>query len=373
MIWLSAAGLLVLSLMTGCTDVWNGNTARDLSERQQPVLRQKEISPSFLAKETIMPLKISREEFNTVSGWYDVETILYYTASNEVYTYNIYTGENEIFHKSDQPVVAIQPNPDRSLFYIHKAVSVTESAVEVLDAKGKSIYRWEGKASELDIVWNPYAPYTLMLTAFHQDWSYTMEYINVDTGKSKPVEIEVPFIRWLDEKRAAYLQWDQETDSFEAPLYAFDVDTATSTNLQNQAVGFFTFENRLVMIDIQGDGVSTYRFYDNRGTELLHSEIVPVLETYSEHFWVPEFSYYREHDTFVYFRPARSGDLFQYHDGFILTSLSLKTGESEELVKLEDNFPLRHSPDGKHILFGYQLENIIQLDSMNILSIVREP
>ncbi len=373
MIWLSTVGLLVLLLLAGCANLMEGETPRYLSERHKPVFPQKEISPSFLAKEQIIPLTISREEFNTVSGWYDNETILYITASNEIDMYNIFTGENKIFYKSELPIVNLQPNPDQSLYYVHKAVSGTESAVDVLDKEGKPIYRWEGTASELDIVWNPYASDTLMLTAFHQDWSYTMEYINVKTGKSKPVEIVVPFIQWLDEKTAGYLQWSQESDAYEAPLYALNVETETSKNLGIDAVGFFTFADRLAAINLEEDGSSTYRFYDNKADKLIHSETVPVLETYSEHFWVPEFSYDPQQDSFLYFKPVKSGDLFQYHEGYNLVSLSLQTGESKELVKLEDNFPLCHSPDGQFLLFGYQLENMIQLDTMNILSLVKEP
>src|SRR5699024_6263111 len=88
---------------------------------------------------------------------------------------------------------------------------------------------------------------------------------------------------------------------------------------------------------------------------------MPILNTYSDEWWLPFHAFSEQDQTFYYLRPKYSSDYISYTDGFELVSFHLQTGEEEVLTVLDQEQPFALSPDYRYVLVGYSYEYIFDL------------
>lgn len=115
---------------------------------------------------------------------------------------------------------------------------------------------------------------------------------------------------------------------------------------------------------------SNYRFYDSMTRSNISKLQVPILNTYSEQWWIPNHTFDYQTTTFYYMKPDNSGDLYHYNDGYSLMAFDLLTETERKILNFDQDLPLRLSPNGRWLLVGYQLEKVIDLESHDIHSLL---
>lgn len=371
--------LLILTglslFFSGCKPISDTYEAENNPSRTQPIKESKELSTDFLTDQKIKPLEIRSGRFNTVLGWYDEQTIFYLSQSGEqntIHTYEIYSGDDQVFFDSEYPIIDMYANASQTLFAVRVAENYNNGSLLFVDRDGEQVYKWEGESTDLEVFWNPYTEEEVIVTAFKPDWDYEQFRIDVKRGKVDKLELPNPFVQWKDNSTLLYLDWNQEEMAITAPLYEVDLRTNEKVKLQEDIAGVFAFRNHILSITNPASDYALFTFYESESHQKINEWKVPILDSESEYFWVPNYSFDEKKHHFYYFRPENPDRLYDYRGAYELTAVSVETGESEKILTLSDNFPIECSPNGEYCLTGYQLENIVLLKSKEIVPLIKQ-
>lgn len=343
------------------------SSKRDVSKSPVPVTFSGENSK-------IHSLDMSGEAFNTVGEWYDNENILYINdkfEGSDIFRYDIYQSEKELFYSTDSPVITMKANEDHSLFLIHTSNASNEAEIIIVDEDGKENFKWQVDAYDLYYNWNPYNKDQIFLTAFLEDWSYETYLLDVGEETVKNYDILQPFIQWISNNEISYLKWDQNEPSFFAPLFSYSLENKNESLLFENIISYSTFINLLVTVELDKDKDSygVYHFFDTKTNQLLHEYKLPLLTDYSK--WnIPYEDYAVEQRLFYTFRPYTTGSFDTYSQKYEFVSFNMKNGEEKSLIQKVDSKPIKISPNGYLCLYGYQFENIINLHTNDIIPLI---
>lgn len=331
------------------------------------------VSRTFFNISGLKPLSISKSEFFTNSGWYDESNFLFITRKNGLSSlkkYNIYTGEHETIFINEQPITSVYPNNDQTLFAIQVVNLQNESLIYIINKLGDVEYTWQGSNSELQITWNPNNSNQIYIAAFLSNWDFELYYVDVTEKSAESIDVENPFIQWIDSSKIGYLKWNQNHPSHFAPLYMYDLETETEKIWQDKVSGFMTFTNLIITVTSGSNSFnkSTFGFYNSTTKQKITELEIPIISTFSEHIWIPNHDFFIDKQLFYFFKPL--GDIVDEHQGFQLKRFSLVKGTEELVYEFDSELPFKLSPNGKWVLIGRQLEQIIDLESKSIHQIV---
>lgn len=321
-------------------------------------------------------LQIVEGEFSKVVGWLNDETIVYITNTNQnssVYTYHLLSGKQEQIFESKLPIISAIISPSRDNILLQASSGLTEGSLTVIDQKGTKLVEKSITSTELNFVWNPYDEKLLLVTAFNEQWEYTVSLLNTETKKLTETKfINQPFVNWSGKDEVVYLDWDLDNPSFFAPLVKQKINSAKEVTVDLENVfQIYAYGNCLLTISIDekttDQAVYTFLSEDNKP---ITSFSIPHLTRFSD--WlVPEHEFNQARNEFYTLRPKSSGAADTYTEGFQLVRYQLNRNKEEELLfdGLE-NKPISVSPDGEFCLYGHQLENIMILDTKELVSLV---
>lgn len=367
--------LFFIAILSGCSIGGGVNEGKDFSLRHLLLKEKQEIEPSFFNEQVIKSISMKQEDFNTVLDWYDQETVLYLKNSAGLYSvrkYHLFSGKDELFYETNEPIIDVKANRSHQLFSIHIASNAQQAKVDFVGRTGESKYTWQVESSELELTWSPYEDTTLLATAFFEDWEYQVYQLNVSKQTVSDLQVPNPFVQWKDASTIYYLDWGQDSMALSAPLYQYEIKSGKNKKIQDNVNQFFAFRNIYVVILQDDSEKSRYLFYDSNTDELINEVDVPVLRSESEFFWVPNHVYYEQRGAFSYFSPKHSDELYRYTDGFQLKTYNIFTGKTETLINLAENVRLKSSPNGQYLLIGNQLENIMDLKTNQLIRLVEQ-
>ncbi|MCM3712905.1 hypothetical protein M3202_02340 [Alkalihalobacillus oceani] len=354
--------LMMLLMMSACT---SGQLESHPSpERLTELPEKRDVPNSFFTGSPVVPL--SETEITEVTGWYREDAVFYLQEDGEhssVHTYNLLTGESADFFQRDGWVVNIAPNVDYTLFAVQLVTPEHEAEVVILDAAGEPQMTIEGLGDDYSVFWNPYVQNRMLAVAFLPDWEYAGYLVDVGTNEVKPVELEQPYVQWLSETEVAYLLWDELEPNYQAPLYIANLEDGKKKLWRENVISFMSFPGRLslmVTVDSVYDLYSKYSFFRER--ELAQQIEMPILNTYSEQWWIPFYSYDAAGEIFYYARPKYSGDFLSYTDGFELIAYDVGTNAENKLAELESHEPMQIAPDGNYLLLGSRYESVFDIE-----------
>ncbi|KAB2338512.1 hypothetical protein F7731_02830 [Cytobacillus depressus] len=346
----------------------------------QPIIKYNKaiqkagIPPSFTTNNVQAPIPIQKGPFNSVNGWLNNETIIYMEnveLGSNVYTYNLFSGESRLIFESEFPISSVLPSPSRSQLLIQSSPNSYEGMISILDANGHEILTKRISASEFAYEWNPYNEGKILISAFTENWDYTMYLLNLEGNKLEIIENKEPFAFWLNEEEITYLNWNEKDLSLFAPLVKKSIKKQNEKQILHDVYYIKAIKNVLMTITVNSErsNEAVYTFFSNQ-LEKLSSMSVPHLTRYSD--WLVPYLDFDEHNQFITFQPLFSTAADAYNYEFQLLSYNIISGESKVLMDHLKNEPLSCSPNGKNCLYGYFFEKLINLETQKIIPLVQD-
>ncbi len=322
-----------------------------------------------------LPISIPDGEFFKIGGWLSQEKLLYITnkgQTSNLYSYHLTTGKSQLLYKSKYPIGAVQISPKKKFILIQSSPSSYEGKITIINVKGTEKYTQFIPSHELSFEWNPYKESEILVSKFNEDWSFQVSLVNFEKKMVKDLSVPQPFLKWVNQNKIAYLNWDINSQTLFAPLAVHSLTTGKDQTFFSKVYQFSTFPNTLMTITVNENDKSkaVYSFYDQT-LNSINSFKLPQLAKYSD--WlVPYYDYFEKNKQFWTFRPKKSTNVDSYTEGFQLGSYDLKSGKFTVILEGMNNEPILLSPNGEVCLYGNRFEKIIDLKTKKITKLVKE-
>lgn len=362
--------IMTIALLSGCSEENNvsGNgPQQDDKDKSKQMNKKAEVIQA--------PIKNSAGEIGQVVGWLSNDTVVYSVhtqTGSTLYTYYLDSGKSvELFHSQD-PIISVYISHSGERLLIHSSSSNAEAVVTVINEQGKQLVTKKINSAELAIEWNAFNENLVLVTAFNDQWDYSVSILDIKNKDITRANItKQPFSHWLTSSELVYLNWDLEHPSLFAPVVKQRIDKAKVEQLDLANVfQLFLFRDVLltVSIDIGHEEQAIYTFQTNR-LKPLFTFTIPHLTKFSD--WlVPYHDYNDKEKSFITLRPVSSGSVDTYEEGFELVQYHLNGDKEEVILEGLENKPLICSPDGTYCLYGYQFEKLINLETKEMVSLV---
>ncbi|MEY8342466.1 hypothetical protein [Niallia circulans] len=356
----------IVLLFTFFTLILSGCVPRQNNSASENEAKDKNINNNTM----LPPISPVEGDFEQVYGWIKNDTICYSAkveGVNKIYTYNIYTGKHIPLYESVTELSNVILNKNQLLIY--NALSDEEGEIHIIDMKGNEVLTRKLQSYETDFAWNPYSENELLITTFTKDWESKVSVLDIQENELSDFPVSTPFPQWQSKEKVMYLEWDQSSPSFYAPLKIFNLETKEEKEWDVPDIYFIEEKNGylLTLSSSSKEEEAIYTFYDSE-LKKQGSVRLPRLSKFSN--WlVPNYTFYE--NKFLTFVPKNSGNAETYQDGFNLVEINMETGESKKIdteMELEDQ-PIQISSDGKYCLFGYYYENMLDMETGEISSL----
>jgi hypothetical protein len=336
------------------------------------------ISKQFFSKSSIQPIAITEnQDFYSINEWYDEDTIIYSVGENKsssLYLHNLLSGKRDLFYQTNEFINKIQANSDHSLFAVQTLEQSGVGHIRILDKIGKEVFSWDNQIEDLQFMWNPYEPDELVITEFLTYMDFQLLKVNVGTQAVAKIPVNNPFVQWTSKDELGYLNWDQNEPSLDAPLHLFNLKTLKEEEWLESCIMLFTLKDVVITVSLDNNDLnkSLYTFYESNTRKRLTETYIPVLNTFSESWWIPSFDFDDNKKIFYYMEPKRAGDISEYNEGYELIALTIDEQKEEVLMTIPNNYPIKLSPDGQRCLIGQQLEQIITISNQQLTNLISE-
>lgn len=359
--------LLIELLLSGCIPSHQQEHSQELQPNKERIISEKEPENQLSEKNMKLQLDIKEELFHSVTDWLDDESVFYIinnAEGSEIHTYNLYTGETQIFYKSDSPIVQMEANEDQSLFLVHTSPSSYEAELLFFNRDGDVQYQTKLESYELSFTWNQVNHHQLIVTSFNEDWSYQTKMIDIQERQIVENPIDIPFIQWVSNQQVSYLKWDEEEPSLTAPLYLHNLQDQSETIISENVVANTNFQNLLTTIELTDEnGTAVVRFYDIEDQNKVAEMPTRLVALYSD--WSIPY-----HDFDIIENLYYMFEVNEEKNDYSLVSFSPKTSEKKTVIDSIENFPIKLSPNGEFALYGPRFEKIIDLKNKTIKELI---
>ncbi|MFT8319287.1 MAG: hypothetical protein ABF649_00105 [Bacillus sp. (in: firmicutes)] len=356
--------LLFTLVLSGCYPKQKEITGEE-DEKDVPKKEQKE-------KSLLPPIKKIVGEFVQIAGWLDDDKIAYISKTEkgyQLYSYNLFAGTYTKLFQSKSEMVNVKISPNLNQILIYTAASDDTGEITIIDKNGNALFTTSLASYDADFLWNPFNENELLVSAFTDEWKSKVSLLSIHQKQLLPLKNINPFSQWLNKEELAYLDWEKDDASFEAPIKAKNVQTnhEVDYNLSN-VFSMHVFKEAVVAISTDSNDIDTavYSFYQHDFRKN-SSFSAPHLSKYTD--WL--IPYFDLHNTSFYtFIPKESGSADTYNSGFDFMSINTKTGTKKQVVKQPlENQPIQLSPKSDWCLYGYYLEQIINVKTGEIFSL----
>jgi hypothetical protein len=360
--------IISILILSGCTNASQETGVKKEALKKPPAIETNE-------KSIHLPIEIPEGEFSKLIGWIGEDRVIYLSNLQDganVYSYNLNTGESKLLYVSEFPIVTAHISPLKNYLAIHSSPSTYEGIITILDTEGAELWSESLPSVEISLEWNPYNESDILISAFNEDWSYKTFLLDITGSEMKEVSSQQPFFKWIDQNKVAYLDWDESSPSFFAPLVSKDMNNEKKQTMFEEVFQFTSYIDRLLIINVNKEDptIAHYSFLDKDLNELT-SFSVPQLSRFSD--WLVPFNdYHEKKHRFLTFRPLKSAEADAYTDGFQLVSYNTDSGSNKVLIDKMDNEPIKCSPAGEICLYGFRFEKLINLQTKKITNIYAE-
>ncbi|MDS9471070.1 hypothetical protein [Sporosarcina pasteurii] len=341
---------VVLLLLAGC---FGKEEEKQKEVREEP--KQMEI------KESIKKLTVDRASFHFIVDWLTNTEILYVEKKEGFYllkSFDVLTGETKIIYEEPTIIADVFIHPTRELVLLHTTDHPSSATVKIISLAGVLQNEVTIQSNELEIEWNDINPEYLLLTAFHQDWSFDVFLFDGLKNNLQLISNEDPFPKWLGSEH--FILTELDTHPLDGgKLFLYDRQTGEKIDtVEDQVVLYDTFKESLLHMRINDSGQAEYTIVDILGVELARWTM-PAISNYSE--WVMPFIQWLASDSVIVNRPLESGLLDEIEEAYDI----VKIEGNEEKVLLNEtlNSSIKCTPDTKKCITGPMLETIIDVET----------
>lgn len=359
--------VISISLLSGCTSEKSSN-----GDGPKKEARREE---AFSSASIQAPLANTDGEIGKIIGWTSDETIVYIThikQGSRVYTYHLSSGKEQLIYESKLPIISANISPSRNHILLHASSNTTEGAIIIIDQKGSILVEKTIDSTELSFVWNPFDENLVLVTAFNEQWEFTVSVLNIESNKLIESKVtKQPFVNWIDKDEAVYLDWNLNEPTFFAPIVKQKITGSVVETIDLENVfQLFSLGDKLLTLSVDDDNPekAVYTFLSN-DLKQKQTFTIPHLTRFSD--WlVPSFDFNKEGNQFFTLCPLEGGASDTYQGGFQLVRYGLNDKDEELLFEGLENKPISVSPNGEFCLYGYQLENLIIFDTNEMVTLL---
>jgi hypothetical protein len=365
--------MLVLLSVTACTKA--PMESHPSPKRLIEAPEKREVPNSFFTGSTIVQIEEEKRAVE-VMNWYDNETVLFlqeHMEGSALQKHHLFSGQSSVFYEVNGWILDVVANVDYSRFALSVLNYEEETEIVIINSNGNVELTIKDFGEDYSIFWNEYEPSSFIMTAYLPNWDYETYFVDVETEKIKQINLEQSYIQWTSPDTVAYLKWEELEPNFQAPLYQVNVNTGESSLWKEDVIAYMSFPDGMslsISVDSDYDLYSLYKFYDQQ--EMYRQIEVPILNTYSEQWWIPYYTYNKENRIFYYLRPKASGDFISYQDGYDLIAYNIDADSEVKLTTLERHVPIAISPGGSSLLVGDRFQQVLDIDERILVPIWEE-
>ncbi|KEF38728.1 hypothetical protein M670_01939 [Schinkia azotoformans MEV2011] len=366
--------VIICFFLYGCSTP--NRVVNDASYIKRTTEEKSIITKQFFSKSSFKPIAMAEnEDFYSINEWYDEDTVIYSVGEKEMsslFLHNLLSGKRNLFYQTNEFITKIQANSAHSLFAVQTLEQSGDSHIRILDKMGKEVFSWDNKIEDLQFMWNPYEPDELVITEFLSYMEFQLLKVNISTKDITEIPVNNPFVQWTSRDELGFLNWDQNEPSLDAPLILFNLKTLKEEEWFKNCIMLFTLKDVVITVSLDNNDLnkSLYTFYESKTRKKLTEVHIPILNTFSEAWWIPSFDFDEDKKIFYYMKPKRAGDISEYNEGYELTALSIDDQKEEVLMKIPNNYPIKLSPDGQQCLIGQQLEQVITISNQQMTNLI---
>lgn len=339
-------------LLTACTEKTNEivEDPKDVKQPENNDLLEEEISKS---------LAVDPAKFHFVVGWLTESKVIYVEKEDghyQVNSFDLESGQTDTLYEDDSMIIDVLIHPSKKYLLLHTSDNATSAIVKIVAMDGTVLYKVSVASTELAIEWNDINPSLILLTAFHQDWTFDLFLYNGIETTLDLLEIEDPFPKWLGEDKIALGYVDGHIlDGGEIHIYEHLTEQWERLNVSD-VVYFDTYGDTLLTVKINEELDAHYTIMNKDG--LIHSEwTMPAISNYSE--WViPEIEWSSNETVFLP-GPEKGGQLDELQSPYQL--IRVAEGRQDVVADSIATSFLRCSPSGQKCLTGYSAEKLIDI------------
>ena len=307
-------------------------------------------------EEVIKTYSADLAKFHFVVDWLSETKIVFVEKSDSMYylkTFDISSGEIEILYEESKIIVDVLIHPLKNTYLLHTTDDPSSATLKIISFEGVVLDEVTIASSELSIEWSDTDPSLILLTAFHQDWTYDVFLYSGEEKEISLMPLEDPFPKWLGTEKIVTVDvLEHSLDGGELIFY----DRVTRQQKRSGIMNVVYFDaniDSLLVVQINGEDAE-YKITDQEGM-VLSDWTMPAVSNYSE--WViPEISWIAP-TTVIMPSTSEGGQLDDLREPFKL--VRVEDGNQEVLMEYIPTGKLRCSPDGEKCLTGNAAETII--------------
>ncbi|WP_080146527.1 YqgU-like beta propeller domain-containing protein [Marinilactibacillus piezotolerans] len=318
----------------------------------------------------------SKEVLQKIVGWIGEEEVLVHLGDQEtqqLVRMNIRSGERHEIYSTDNFILTIQISPQADKVFLQEGSNQTMEAA-VIDQEGEEVRRTPLEYSGyINVDWNHVNEDLLFLSYFNMDSETAVETAEVKTWNLQSNEITSASVSAIEPKWYSsnlFLYMNEEDNGF----YIGDIRSEESEQKLNpETLNFFLHQDTVITLsesDINDDEVhlmKEYPFLVSQG-----ALTIPKVQM-GDRLQLPYLSQSQRDGMIVGSIPDEPVDLSQNLGSFSLYILNFADKSMEKVIDLPENAPIALSPSERYILYGWQYEQVIDLnDQSEIHTLVSE-
>ena len=310
----------------------------------------------FIISEAIIePLPILEEDFlfESSHGWLDNDTIIFSAAEEDeyyLYSYNLTLKKKDVIYQTNNMIAEASISPNGQYILIYTFEDDAEAFIHILNAEGEEQYAVEIPSREIAYSWNQNSENKLILNAFYEDWTFRTFILDFEEGQMEEINLSQPLANWHGENEFIYLQLDEEEPELTGALLITNEKNDQSKVVLENVVMFENGKEVLLAAQSLNEDLLEYVFLADGEEKNRLTVEWDVADTFGI---VPESELHEDLNAFYTFIPSdRAYQFIMYN---------YEKGEYQEIMNHIEPAPISVSPNGKRFLYGYSLENLIEI------------
>lgn len=316
------------------------------------------------------------ESFQKIVGWLSEDTLLVHigeSEDHELIAYNIFTGETSQIYSEDTSILSVELNLTKDKILIQEVTDVL-SRLKVITVDGLTIQTLEfDYASYVTFDWNPTHNNTVFISHYSFDHVLESETIQVyiwtiDENTLIPKDIPSLSPRWYSAN--VYLYIDEINTN---ALYIGDIREDDSDLIINRDIADFYLNQDtflgLVESDISENQVHLFHEYPF----LVGDNVISVPKVTMNGYPIrPHLTQSKRNGKIYGVIPEYSFTLEEDLGEYQLAHLDFENETVEEVMEVPEDAPIALSPTEEYLLYGWRLENIVDISKQNIIPILED-
>ncbi|KAA9026287.1 YqgU-like beta propeller domain-containing protein [Niallia endozanthoxylica] len=354
-------------LVIGCEK--GDSSSKAVKEKQE-----SEVGKSLLSIydiEEFLPLVIEEGNFGKVYGWLDNQTLVYSTMlqnSSNIYAYHLKTGTSTLLLKVESMIDSIHISHSGNYLLIRSTSEASPSKITVITNKGKIVFSEVlENAFDAAVVWNPYDEDKVLISSFTDDWQETTFILSIKMQQMTELDVVNPFSYWISKNKLIYLNSHLEDQSGFADVVMKDLSNGKEIRLLSDVFQLDSFHHFFLTITADKENLNDviYSFY-NQKVKFAGSITMPKLASFTD--WlIPYYDYNEEKETFISFKPLKSGTVDSYNEDFQLIQYKMGSETNTVIIDGLNNEPISCNQEGNLCLYGYFFEKLIDMKNKEII------